>query len=112
MSNRILALLSFVILIASSANAQRYCNPTRFSASPCPPAPHYSSLDNWSALPSKKDPSDDCPRGLNNNQENAQADVFFIHPTTFSEKPKTKFIWNHDLRDATLNKIVDESGNY
>ena len=109
MSNRIFALLSFGFLYASHANAQRYCNPTRFSASPCPPAPNYAQLEHWSALPSKKDPSDDCPRGLKNNQTNAPADVFFIHPTTYTEKPETEFLWNQDLRDASLNKVVDES---
>jgi hypothetical protein len=35
--------------------------------------------------------------------------VFFIHPTTYTEKPKTEFIWNQDLRDASLNKVVNES---
>lgn len=109
MSNKIFALLSFGFLYTSHANAQRYCNPTRFSLSPCPPAPNYAQLEHWSALPTKKDPSDDCPRGLKNNQENAPADVFFIHPTTYTEKPKTEFIWNQDLRDASLNQVVDES---
>ena len=109
MSNRIFALLSFGFLYASHANAQRYCNPTRFSLSLCPPAPNYAQLEHWSALPSKKDPSDDCPRGLKNNQTNAPADVFFIHPTTYTEKPETEFLWNQDLRDASLNKVVDES---
>jgi len=109
MSNRIIALLSLGFLFISHANAQRYCNPTRFSISPCPPAPNYAQMDNWSALPTKKDPSDDCPRGLKNNQASAPADVFFIHPTTYTEKPKTEFLWNQDLRDASLNKVVDQS---
>ena len=109
MTTRIVSLLSLLTILISNAFAQGYCNPTRFSLSPCPPPPQYQNLENWSALPTKKDPSDDCPRGLKNNQENAPADVFFIHPTTYTEKPETEFLWNQDLRDASLNKIVDES---
>lgn len=99
------ALMSYL----TEGQAQGYCNAQRFSVSPCPPAPDYSQLHNWSALPTKKDPSDDCPRGLKNNQDQAQADVFFVHPTTYTEKPTSAFIWNQDLRDAKLNQGVDES---
>lgn len=109
MTAQIVSLLSLFTTLISNAFAQGYCNPTRFSLSPCPPPPQYQNLENWSALPTKKDPSDDCPRGLKNNQANAPADVFFIHPTTYTEKPKTEFIWNQDLRDASLNNVVDES---
>lgn len=106
---RIFSLLSFLTTLLSYAFGQGYCNPTRFSLSPCPPPPQYQNLENWCALPTQKDPADECPRGLKNKQENAQADVFFVHPTTYTEKPETEFIWNHDLRNPSLNKEVDES---
>jgi len=101
MSNRIFALLSLGFLFISHANSQRYCNPTRFSNSPCPPAPNYAQMDNWSALPTKKDPSDDCPRGLKNKQASAPADVFFIHPTTYTEKPNSSGIKIYAMPPST-----------
>jgi hypothetical protein len=108
---RVVSFFAFLTTLSSDtyAQAQAYCNPTRFSLSPCPPPPQYTNPDHWCALPTKNDPSDDCPRGLTNNQANAPADVFFIHPTTYTEKPKSAFLWNQDLRDASLNKVVDES---
>jgi hypothetical protein len=108
---RVVSFFAFLTTLSSDtyAQAQAYCNPTRFSLSPCPPPPQYTNPDHWCALPTKNDPSDDCPRGLTNNQANAPADVFFIHPTTYTEKPKSAFLWNQDLRDASLNKAVDES---
>jgi hypothetical protein len=42
----------------------------------------YSKQENWAALPTMKDNADWTPEGLKNNQDNAQADVFYIHPTT------------------------------
>jgi hypothetical protein len=109
MSARFSLLLSALLVIVPDAFGQGYCNVKRFSTCPCPPSPNYAQPEHWSALPSKNDPADDCPRGLKNNQNDAQADVFFIHPTTYTEEPKTEFIWNQDLRDAGLNKGVDES---
>lgn len=106
---RVLSFFAFLTTLSSDTFAQAYCNPTRFSLSPCPPPPQYANPDHWSALPTKIDPADDCPRGLENKQANAPADVFFIHPTTYTQKPKTEFLWNQDLRDASLNKVVDES---
>lgn len=106
---RVLSFFAFLTTLSSDTFAQAYCNPTRFSLSPCPPPPQYANPDHWSALPTKIDPADDCPRGLENNQANAPADVFFVHPTTYTQKPKTEFLWNQDLRDASLNKVVDES---
>lgn len=99
----------FAVLLPNSAISQHYLIPTRFSQSPTPPRPCYSNPDNWSALPSKDDPADLCPRGYYHDQDSAEADVFFIHPTTYTDKPKTQYAWNHDLRDAKLNSVVDNS---
>ena len=92
-----------------SVSGQHYLIPTRFSQSPTPPKPDYSNPNNWSALPTKMDPSDESPRGYSHNQDYADADVFFIHPTTYTTKPKTVYAWNHDLRDELLNAEVDNS---
>lgn len=88
---------------------QHYLIPTRFSESPTPPSPDYSNPNHWSALPTKVDQADQSPKGYIHNQDHAEADVFFIHPTTYTEKPKTIYAWNHDLRDEKLNDGVDNS---
>lgn len=98
-----------LVLVPKTITAQHYLIPTRFSQSPTPPKPDYGNGDHWSALPTKADPADLTPRGYYHNQDRAEADVFFIHPTTYSEKPKTQYAWNHDLRDAVLNNGVDNS---
>ncbi|MEK0440297.1 MAG: hypothetical protein RLZZ504_1213 [Bacteroidota bacterium] len=92
-----------------SLSGQHYLIPTRFSQSPTPPKPDYGNPNNWCALPTKMDPSDESPRGYSHNQDRADADVFFIHPTTYTTKPKTVYAWNHDLRDESLNAEVDNS---
>ena len=106
--NKNLILLPLLCLFNwSQIQAQHYKIPTRFAESPTPPQPNYNNPDHWSALPTKKDPADLCPKGYNNNQDYAAADVFFIHPTTFVDKPKTLYAWNQDLRDQALNLDVD-----
>ena len=48
-------------------------------------APDYSKSENWAALPSKDDMADRIPEGgnLKNEEDSAEADVFFIHPTSY-----------------------------
>ena len=48
--------------------------------------PDYSNLDHWAAHPWKKDPSDSIPAPLRTEERDTIADVFFIHPTTFTKK--------------------------
>lgn len=46
--------------------------------------PDYSLSSNWAALPSKRDPSDLVPQGIEvHPQGDHPVDVFFIHPTGF-----------------------------
>lgn len=48
--------------------------------------PNYRSLDYWAAHPWKWDPSDSIPGPLRNEPRDSIADVFFLHPTTFTKK--------------------------
>jgi len=107
----VLHFIGLILLMAPSisVSGQHYLIPTRFSQSPTPPKPNYADEGMWSALPTKVDPADQSPNGYRHEQEDAPADVFFIHPTTYTEKPKTDFKWNHDLRNAELNANVDNS---
>lgn len=73
-----------------------------------PGAPDYTQLEYWAAHPNKDDPADRCPPGLKENQANAVADVFFLHPTTYWGEKKRKS-WNAPVDDNWLNRKTDSS---
>ena len=79
----------------------------RFSAYPSPPAPDYTNLNNWAAHPDKKDPSDAVPKSLAGNENQQEADVFFIHPTSYTGSSGDSFRWNADVRNAKINRETD-----
>jgi hypothetical protein len=74
-----------------------------FDTSPPPQTPGYAVPENWAALPQRNDPADVAPSGVRERQATAQADVFFIHPTTFLRGTG----WNQDLGDAKINYWTD-----
>ena len=82
-----------------------------FRSSTPPPSPDYSKPEYWAALPFKKDAADSVPlkSHLENNQVHAQADVFFVYPTNFTQKPKNQYTWNADVNDAGLNNQIQRS---
>jgi len=71
--------------------------------------PDYNNLYYWAAHPDKKDLSDSIPRDLQKKEEHTRpdADVFFIHPTTYLNKGFNQ--WNASLLDEALNTKTDES---
>ena len=72
-------------------------------------APDYSKLENWAAHPAKLDSADLVPDPLFSDQQDvAPADVFFIHPTTYTGDRGQRF-WNAPIRDTELNKKTDRS---
>lgn len=68
--------------------------------------PDYSNPDYWAAHPWKKDPSDSVPSPLKTEKRDSAADVFFIYPTTYTEK---KSGWNADINDPYINAKTDYS---
>jgi len=77
-------------ITASSLNAQEL-------------EPDYSSLRFWAAHPNKEDPSDRVvPEASLKLDEADIADVFFVHPTTFTKNRK-KEAWNADINNQKLN---------
>jgi hypothetical protein len=72
-----------------------------------PPKPDYSNENNWAALPTKKDKAHLVPENSNlkENEDSAQVDVFFIHPTTYYRRAS----WNADVNDKALNKFTDKT---
>lgn len=69
--------------------------------------PVYASLDYWAAHPWKQDPSDSVPAPLKNELRDSVADVFFLHPTTYTLKRKKK--QNADIDDDYINAKTDYS---
>lgn len=70
-------------------------------------APDYSQDRFWAALPWVKDAADLTPDGLTDEQGNAKADVFFLHPTTYVGKSGEK-LWNGPVRDAKVNQRTQD----
>jgi hypothetical protein len=72
--------------------------------------PDYSKYENWAAHGAKKDPSDDVPRKLRNNiPKKILANVFFIHPTTYTDKNESSKSWFADVHDSALNEYTDKT---
>lgn len=68
----------------------------------------YGNLDNWAAHPDKRDNADKIPGTELPAKKNLKADVFFIHPTIYSEKD-LDLPWNPKINDVELNEEVDNS---
>ncbi len=88
--------------------AQTFTTPDHdFDPALAPAAPDYRDPAAWSALPDVEDSADTVPAGLPDNQANAAADVFFIHPTTYFSADS----WNAPLDHAESKRWVDELVN-
>jgi Protein of unknown function (DUF3089) len=102
---------SVLAIIACSCTKQNYVLKGNFQTSPIPPTPDYSRQEHWASLPNKVDAADSTPRNstFKNEQLNAQADVFFVYPTIYTQQPKTKYQWNADVEDEELNRKIQLS---
>jgi len=69
--------------------------------------PDYSDLNYWAASPFKYDPSDNVPKDLRDQQKDSLADVFFIYPTSYTDR-KMPDGWNADIDDASVNEKTDD----
>lgn len=102
----LLYFLSAVLLCSteSCASLSKSLSDTSSAASP-----DYSLIQNWAALPTLKDSADIVPiASWKDEQSTSQADVFFIHPTTYTGRVK-HHQWNADLSDKKLNLTTDKS---
>jgi len=66
--------------------------------------PDYNDLNYWAAHPWKHDPSDSIPMPLLNEIRDTSADVFFLHPTSYTKKIKKP---NADIDNSFLNAKTD-----
>lgn len=71
--------------------------------------PDYSNLEYWAASPFKEDFADRTPEPqLKDIQDSAIADVFFLHPTTYTNE-RGNNEWNAAFDNKKLNKKTDET---
>ena len=72
-------------------------------------APDYSDEQNWAALPTRKDSADLVPiASWKDEQATSPADVFFLHPTTYTKRTKS-CQWNAQLDDENINARTDRT---
>jgi len=102
------SIFSAIVLLLVSCS-HRYL---RYAAATAMPseygAPVYASLNYWSAHPQTKDPSDSVPPVFEGEIRDTIADLFFIHPTTYTGA-KDAGGENADLSDAELNAKTDRT---
>jgi hypothetical protein len=102
--------VSYLILlfVLGACGSKIYVIQNSFEATPVPPTPDYSNEAHWAALPGKLDAADSIPRhsGVKDGQADAGADVFFVHPTIFTNKPHNQFEWNADVNDVIINREI------
>ena len=71
-------------------------------------APDYSNMEYWAAHPLKHDPSDSISSGIHDAYRDSAVDVFFLHPTTFTDEKRIDEL-NASLTDDSLNAKTDYS---
>jgi len=104
-------ILNILVLILSDSNkirAQTFEVPSKpFGSYQHPPEPDYSKPYAWAAMPDTIDSADIYPinSAYKNMQDSAQADVFYIHPTTYRNANN----WNQDINSEKVNNWTDIS---
>lgn len=68
--------------------------------------PDYTQLNYWAAHPDKWDPADSVSLPFRTFQSNKDADVFFLHPTSFTDEKYADQL-NAKIDDSLLNKKTD-----
>ena len=96
------------ILLCLSCSKKNYTQQAYYQFKTETKIPDYGKLDYWAAHPWKKDLSDSVPADLKANYKpDSLADVFFIHPTTFTDYKDER--WNAPINDASINSKTDYS---
>jgi hypothetical protein len=96
-----------IMLFASACSPKLSNNLTSFPKNES--TTNYANAQNWAAHPNQQDNADRVPiTAFKDNQSNAQVDVFFLHPTTYTKK-KINGAWNAPIDDVDLNTKTDET---
>ncbi|WMX13072.1 DUF3089 domain-containing protein [Aureispira sp. CCB-E] len=108
---QIVTLTTTILFLLFATTSYTQTKIEAFGQVPQPARPDYSKLENWAAHPSKKDKADKIPRPLKTELTNLpdKVDVFFVHPTIFTETPQNEYLWNAAVEDDKMNKQVDKT---
>lgn len=97
--------IGFPILLSTFACSTSYKSQiNQYWVEATHPKPDYNNLYYWAAHPQKADPSDSVPAPLRGEPRDTIADVFFLHPTTYTG---SRTDWNASIHDAELNAKTD-----
>jgi hypothetical protein len=99
-------LLTFLYLLVLGCSNRYHAYVPQYQFASGSVAPNHASFDYWAAHPCKKDPSDSLPKVLQSEKNDSLADVFFIHPTTYTGD---RDLWYADINDPLLNAKTDYS---
>lgn len=98
--------LSFLLLLISGCSKKYHAFIQQYQFKEKTAIPDYNSLDYWAAHPWKKDPSDSIPKPLRSQKNDSLVDVFFLHPTTYTD---IRAGWNASVNDVYINAKTDYS---
>ncbi len=104
-------LLVLLLPLLYACGPATYPLTTHFKEEAIPPEPDYGLESSWAALPFRRDAADSVPvrSGLRDHQATAAADVFFIYPTIFTQKPLDHHHWNAAADDPVLSRQIQTS---
>lgn len=71
-------------------------------------SPNYEDLKNWAAHPLVRDPSDSVSKAFGEEINEDLCDVFFLHPTSFTDKDYNH-VWNAGITDESINEKTDKT---
>jgi hypothetical protein len=106
------ALIVLVLAQGCSSSYKNYVGNYKYTGTTNEP-PNYSNMYYWAAHPAKWDPSDSVPTNLAKFKKDTSVDVFFIHPTTYTElhnlanQPNGGNMWNANIYSDSLNAQTD-----
>ena len=90
----------------SSCSTQKYISSVSYDFKSDSGKPDYSNLNYWAACPNKYDPPDNVPSSLKEEIKYTLADVFFIYPTSYTDK-KMRMGWNAEIDNKEINEKTD-----
>jgi len=96
----------FIIATIFSCSSPNYLKQGNYQFKNASGKPDYSNLNYWASHPWKIDPADNIPSSIQNKNQDTLADVFFIHPTTYTEV-SMPMGWNADINNEVINKKTD-----
>ncbi len=102
------AFLFFSFALTTSCSRKVYTQSVNYKFKSADGKPDYSNLNYWAASPFKQDPSDRVPQSFGDEIKDTLADVFFIYPTTYTDRNLPEG-WNANIDDETLNQKTDNS---